>query len=90
MLSVRTLGYKSELRVGELMEPGKETFELNRILHAPIEPYNTGFLKVSDLHTVYYEQSGNPSGHVSGHAPFLQFFVLFYFCIWFNMRFDRG
>lgn len=39
--------------------------ELNRELYAPIEPYDTGFLKVSDLHTIYYEQSGNPSGHVS-------------------------
>ncbi|MEM7195775.1 MAG: prolyl aminopeptidase [Pseudomonadota bacterium] len=27
-----------------------------------IEPYDTGFLKVSDDHTIYYEQSGNPQG----------------------------
>lgn len=27
-----------------------------------IEPYNTGLLKVSDLHTVYYEECGNPQG----------------------------
>ncbi len=27
-----------------------------------IEPYHTGFLKVSDLHTLYYEESGNPQG----------------------------
>ncbi|KAL2537140.1 Proline iminopeptidase [Forsythia ovata] len=36
---------------------------MNKILYADIEPYNTGFLKVSDIHTLYYEQSGNPSGH---------------------------
>ena len=28
----------------------------------PIEPYNTGMLKVSDIHSVYYEQSGNKTG----------------------------
>jgi proline iminopeptidase len=27
-----------------------------------IEPYNTGMLKVSDLHTIYYEEVGNPLG----------------------------
>lgn len=31
-------------------------------LHPPIEPYNTGFLQVSDLHTLYYEEVGNPEG----------------------------
>ena len=27
-----------------------------------IEPFNTGMLKVSDIHEVYYEQSGQPDG----------------------------
>ena len=27
-----------------------------------IEPYNTGFLQVSKLHTLYYEEVGNPQG----------------------------
>jgi proline iminopeptidase len=31
-------------------------------LYPEIEPYNTGFLKVSKLHTIYYEESGNPKG----------------------------
>ncbi|KAF9159932.1 hypothetical protein DFQ26_006032 [Actinomortierella ambigua] len=31
-------------------------------LYPHIEAYNTGFLKVSDLHTIYYEESGNPNG----------------------------
>lgn len=31
-------------------------------LYPPIQPYHTGFLKVSDLHTVYYEISGNADG----------------------------
>ncbi|XP_059152900.1 probable proline iminopeptidase isoform X2 [Physella acuta] len=34
-----------------------------RELYPPIEPYDTGFLKVSDIHTLYYEQSGNKAGN---------------------------
>lgn len=28
----------------------------------PIEPYNSGMLKVSDLHEIYFEECGNPQG----------------------------
>lgn len=42
-----------------------ETPQVRRSMYPDIEPYDTGFLKVSDIHTVYYEQSGNPDGHVS-------------------------
>jgi proline iminopeptidase len=31
-------------------------------LYPAIEPYQTGMLQVSDLHQIYYEQSGNPEG----------------------------
>jgi proline iminopeptidase len=31
-------------------------------LYPPIEPYNTGFLRVSDLHEIYYEESGARDG----------------------------
>jgi proline iminopeptidase len=31
-------------------------------LWPPIEPYETGYLKVSDLHEIYYELCGNPKG----------------------------
>lgn len=31
-------------------------------LYPPIEPYHTGTLPVSDLHTLYFEQVGNPDG----------------------------
>ncbi|MEX1368058.1 MAG: prolyl aminopeptidase [Nannocystaceae bacterium] len=34
----------------------------SRRLYPEIEPYDTGKLRVSDLHTVYYEQCGNPQG----------------------------
>jgi len=33
-----------------------------REFHPLVEPYETGMLKVSDIHTIYYEQSGNPEG----------------------------
>src|SRR5262245_55207744 len=33
-----------------------------RSLYPPIEPYRTGTLKVSDLHTLYYEEVGNAQG----------------------------
>jgi proline iminopeptidase len=33
-----------------------------RDLYPPIEPYDQGFLAVSSLHTLYYEQCGNPAG----------------------------
>jgi hypothetical protein len=44
---------------------------LRRDLYAHVEPYASGFLKVSGIHTIYYEQFGNPQGHVS-----LSFFSL--------------
>lgn len=31
-------------------------------LYPELEPNRTGFLKVSDLHTLYWEESGNPEG----------------------------
>jgi proline iminopeptidase len=33
-----------------------------RSLYPEIEPYRTDFLKVSALHTIYYEECGNPQG----------------------------
>jgi len=33
-------------------------------IYPPIEPYTTGFLPVSDTHTLYWEESGNPEGQV--------------------------
>ncbi len=36
--------------------------EIRRSLYPPIEPYDAGSLPVSPLHTLYYEQCGNPRG----------------------------
>lgn len=33
-----------------------------RELYSPIEPYNNGYLQVSDLHQIYYEEVGVPTG----------------------------
>lgn len=33
-----------------------------KTLYEPIEPYDTGMLPVSTVHTIYYEQCGNPEG----------------------------
>ena len=33
-----------------------------RGLYPEITPYRTGRLRVSDLHEIYYEESGNPAG----------------------------
>src|SRR6202030_4045477 len=30
--------------------------------YPPIEPFRTGFLRVSDVHEIYFEESGNPNG----------------------------
>jgi proline iminopeptidase len=32
------------------------------VLYPEIEPFNTGYLPVSELHEVYFEESGNPDG----------------------------
>ncbi|KAM3694768.1 hypothetical protein ACB098_07G079500 [Castanea mollissima] len=65
VLRAQNLGYKSDCdhQLIDLMESEKQVVELNRNLYPNIEPYSTGFLKVSDIHTIYWEQSGNPSGH---------------------------
>jgi len=39
----------------------KKDMKLNEF-YPEIEPYNTGMLKVSDIHTLYYEEVGNPKG----------------------------
>jgi len=33
-----------------------------RGLYPPIEPFRTGFLRVSSVHEIYFEESGNPDG----------------------------
>lgn len=39
-----------------------QTVNAADIRYPPIEPFNTGTLQVSSVHTLYYEQCGNPNG----------------------------
>ena len=36
-----------------------------RELYPPLSPYRVGFLKVSALHELYFEESGNPDGRAA-------------------------
>ena len=37
--------------------------QFDKFLFPEIEPFNSGFLKVSDIHSIYFEEIGNPNGH---------------------------
>ncbi|HLL52408.1 MAG TPA: prolyl aminopeptidase [Myxococcaceae bacterium] len=40
----------------------KPTDAARRTLYPPLEPYRQGRLRVSDVHELYFEESGNPNG----------------------------
>ena len=42
----------------------KDISSVKTDFYPPIEPNCTGFLPVSDIHTLYWEESGNPKGQV--------------------------
>ena len=42
--------------------PGTAPREVRRGLYPPLEPFRHGHLRVSDVHEIYYEESGNPAG----------------------------
>jgi hypothetical protein len=48
---------KMSLEIADALEKRKL-----RELYPEIEPYRTGMLKVSEIHSLYYEEVGNPSG----------------------------
>lgn len=62
---ILSLHYQNQEVLEESLDLKVQYSEMSKNLYADIEPYNTGFLKVSEIHTLYYEESGNPSGHVS-------------------------
>jgi proline iminopeptidase len=62
MTSVTTLG-KTALTTSRARWTSKAMARTNSgPLHAPIEPFATGMLDVTDGHRIYWEQSGNPKG----------------------------
>ena len=42
--------------------PTDAAASVRRTLYPPVEPHTSGFLRVSPLHEIYYEVSGNPRG----------------------------
>ena len=42
--------------------PPKAQAQKLRSLYPAIKPYNSGFLKVTDGHELYFEECGNPEG----------------------------
>ncbi len=46
----------------QVLTSGITTMTDLRTLYDPIEPFDTGRLKVSPIHELYYEQVGNPNG----------------------------
>jgi proline iminopeptidase len=42
-------------------KPASRSPEL-RVLYPPVKAFRTGFLRVSEVHEIYYEESGNPTG----------------------------
>uniref|UniRef100_A0A0E0DTU5 Proline iminopeptidase n=1 Tax=Oryza meridionalis TaxID=40149 RepID=A0A0E0DTU5_9ORYZ len=56
-----TLAAANAAPMGQLQQHQEQ--QLRKDLYPQTEPYDFGFLKVSGVHTIYYEQSGNPQGH---------------------------
>jgi proline iminopeptidase len=42
--------------------PASALESVRRTLYPPIEPFRQGYLRVSEIHEIYYEESGNPAG----------------------------
>ena len=43
-------------------KPAAPRVEKLRGLYPAIKPYNSGLLRVSDVHQIYFEECGNPKG----------------------------
>jgi hypothetical protein len=55
-------GLKVQNRAIRLIHKPHLNVQANMALYPAIEPFATGMLPVSDVHTVYYEICGNPRG----------------------------
>src|ERR1700684_2470373 len=49
------------LKAREISRPSPRSVP-RRELYPALEPYRHGHLRVSDIHEIYYEESGNPAG----------------------------
>lgn len=50
---------------GDYPQSSPEEGAKPRQLYPEIQPFNSGFLKVDDLHELYYEECGNKDGQVT-------------------------
>jgi len=55
---VKSKAAKSKKRASKPAAPARKAGDF----YPPIKTYNTGFLRVSNVHELYYEESGNPKG----------------------------
>lgn len=53
---------KARRRVTRRAGASQEATAKRRVLYPSIEPYNSGHLRVSELHEIYFEECGNPKG----------------------------
>ncbi|MDB6089509.1 MAG: proline iminopeptidase [Gammaproteobacteria bacterium] len=60
----KSRGAKAKRAAAPLLAKRKSAARLQqlRTLYPAIKPYRTGFLRVSDVHEIYFEESGNPRG----------------------------
>src|SRR6202000_2340775 len=49
------------LKAREISRPSPRSAP-RRELYPALAPYRHGYLRVSDIHEIYYEESGNPAG----------------------------
>ena len=54
--------YERSLSLATAGHLREETRPMSDLFFPALDPYNQGTLKVSDLHTLYYEECGNPKG----------------------------
>jgi proline iminopeptidase len=60
----KSVSQRSQLRNRLISARARKAAATSRAggLYPSIEPYDSGYLRVSDLHELYYEQCGNPAG----------------------------
>jgi len=60
--AARPAARKPATRRAAATKPATGAREPRRELYPPLEPFRHGYLRVSDVHELYYEESGNPAG----------------------------
>ncbi|HUY83365.1 MAG TPA: prolyl aminopeptidase, partial [Steroidobacteraceae bacterium] len=61
-LVARSAAAKHTSSAGGAAQRATSKTAARRSLYPAVEPYRRGFLRVSDVHEIYFEESGNPAG----------------------------